>query len=77
MENTIPELVSDKTFDDLQREGILDDKRIRNYRIRTEYRELRATKLKGEMCIEVIHEKYPYLQFDTIRKLVTKFKRRS
>lgn len=70
IENPLRDLISDETFQQLQEQGLLDEKGLRDYLIRTEFRALRKTGWGASDAIEKLREQYPYLQFDTLRKIV-------
>jgi hypothetical protein len=42
----------------------------RNIYIREQFKQLRSTMTRTEDAIDIIREQYPYLQFDTIKKIV-------
>ncbi len=68
--NPIPELISDDIYLRLKEHNLIDDKAVRDYLIRKKFKELRAKKISAGDAIDNIREEYPYLQFDTIRKIV-------
>lgn len=68
--NPLSELITNDTYEVLLNQGIIGDKIIRNFQIRKKYKELRASKVSAGDAIEQIREEFPYLQFDTIRKIV-------
>lgn len=70
MHNPIAELVSDEVFSQLRSQRLLDEKQLRDYHIRQLFRQARAKKLSAADAIESVQAEYPYLQFDTIRKIV-------
>ncbi len=70
-QNLLAGLIPDDVFETLQEHGLLDEKAIRDYHIRNIYKEFRRT-MTTAIAIEKIQQLYPYLQFDTIRKLVYK-----
>lgn len=70
MENPLSDLISDEIFELLEVHGLIDDKAVRDYQIRKKFKQLRAGKLSAGDAIDAIREDYPYLQFDTIRKIV-------
>lgn len=72
--NPIPELISDELFQLLNSKGLLNEKIIRDHSIRNYFKALRAKKMSSGEAIETIRNSYPYLQFDTIRKIVYKVK---
>lgn len=68
-DNPLSDLISDEVFNTLRKYKLLDEKAIRDYRIRQMYKEMRREMSAGE-AIDKIQEMFPYLQFDTIRKIV-------
>ena len=70
IENPLRDLISDEIYDLLSSKGLIDEKSVRDYQIRNKFKELRSTKLSASDAIDALREEYPYLQFDTIRKIV-------
>jgi len=70
IDNPLNDLISDDIYELLSNHGLIDEKSVRDYRIRKKFRQLRSTKISAGDAIDVIREDYPYLQFDTIRKIV-------
>ena len=70
IDNPLSDLISDEIYDLLDSHGLIDDKAVRDYQIRKRFKLLRATKVSAGDAIDTIREDYPYLQFDTIRKIV-------
>lgn len=70
LENPLSELISDDIYDLLHSHGLIDEKAVRDYQIRKKFKQLRANKISAGDAIDAIREEYPYLQFDTIRKIV-------
>jgi hypothetical protein len=68
-ENPLSELIDDETYNNLKKYKLLDEKAIRDYKIRQMYKDMRREMSAGE-AIDKIQEMFPYLQFDTIRKIV-------
>jgi len=68
--NPLAELISDDIYNLLINRGLIDEKSVRDYIIRKKFKNLRANKISTSDAIEVLREEYPYLQFDTIRKIV-------
>jgi len=68
--NPLADLISDEVYQLLVEHDLLDAKSVRNYQIRKRFRQLRAQNVPASDVIERIQEDYPYLQFDTIRKIV-------
>lgn len=70
IENPLSDLISDEVYELLSSKGLIDEKSVRDYQIRTKFKQLRATKVSASDAIDALREEYPYLQFDTIRKIV-------
>jgi hypothetical protein len=70
IENPLSDLISDDIFELLDSHGLIDEKAVRDYQIRKKFKQLRASKISAGDAIDTIREDYPYLQFDTIRKIV-------
>ncbi len=68
--NPLSDLISDEIYELLEAQGLIDDKAVRDYQIRKKFKQLRAGKVSAGDAIDTIREDYPYLQFDTIRKIV-------
>jgi hypothetical protein len=68
--NPLSDLISDEIYDLLDSQGLIDEKAVRDYQIRKKFKQLRASKVSAGDAIDSIREDYPYLQFDTIRKIV-------
>lgn len=70
IDNPLSDLISDDIYDLLNNHGLIDEKSVRDYQIRKKFKQLRASKISAGDAIDAIREEYPYLQFDTIRKIV-------
>ena len=70
IDNPLSELISDDIFDLLDSHGLIDEKAVRDYQIRKKFKQLRSGKLSAGDAIDAIRAECPYLQFDTIRKIV-------
>jgi hypothetical protein len=70
--NPIGELVSDEVYAILDRHNLLSDKGVRDFQIRQKFLSMRRKNVPAYDAIENLREEYPYLQFDTIRKIVYK-----
>lgn len=68
--NPLSDLISDEVWNLLNSYSLIDEKAVRDYQIRKEFKKLRASKVSAGDAIDSIREEYPYLQFDTIRKIV-------
>lgn len=70
IDNPLSDIISDDIFELLDSQGLIDEKAVRDYQIRKKFKNLRASKISAGDAIDAIREEYPYLQFDTIRKIV-------
>ena len=70
MDNPLSELISDDIYELLSTHGLIDEKSVRDFQIRRQFKQLRSSKVSAGDAIDAIREHYPYLQFDTIRKIV-------
>ena len=70
LNNPISDLISDDIYDILNSRGLIHERAVRDYRIRVKFKALRAQKIRTGDAIDSLRDEYPYLQFDTIRKIV-------
>ena len=70
IDNPLNDLISDEIYELLSNHGLIDEKSLRDYRIRKKFKYLRSAKINASDAIDDIREDYPYLQFETIRKIV-------
>jgi hypothetical protein len=70
MSNPIHQILPDDLYQVLVRLKLLNQKTIRDFQIKRRYQQLRDEGKRPQEALEVILEEYPYLQFDTIRKIV-------
>lgn len=68
--NPISDLINDETYVLLNSHGLINEKMVRDYLIRQEFKTMREKKVKASAAIDTLRVEYPYLQFDTIRKIV-------
>jgi hypothetical protein len=68
--NPLADLISDNVYDILNSRGLINEKTVRDYQIKRQFKEMRETKMSATIAIDKIRDAYPYLQFDTIRKIV-------
>jgi len=68
--NPISDIISDEIYDLLVSRGLINERAVRDYIISKKFKQLRAQKIRTGDAIDSIREEYPYLQFDTIRKIV-------
>jgi hypothetical protein len=69
IENPLSDLLSDEVYQKLSENSLLDYKAVRDYQIKRRFKDLRNYMSVGD-AIEKIQDEYPYLRFDTIRKIV-------
>jgi hypothetical protein len=70
--NPLAGLIADEVYEVLDDHDLLNEKRVRNYQMRKRFRQMRENDTPAYDAIETLREDYPYLQFDTIRKIVYK-----
>ncbi len=72
LHNPLSGLIGDDVYELLETHNLLNEKGVRDYQIRKRFREMRSEDVPAYDAIEMLREEYPYLQFDTIRKIVYK-----
>lgn len=70
IDNPLSDLISDSTYTILFSKGLINEKSVRDYQIKRKFREMRNEKISATNAIDQLRELHPYLQFDTIRKIV-------
>lgn len=70
MSNPICQIVSDDLFHTLQKLNLLNHKVIRDFQIKRAYQDYRDQGHRSADAIDMILNEYPYLQFDTVRKII-------
>jgi hypothetical protein len=70
--NPLSGLIDDDVYELLDAHNLLNEKGVRDYQIRQRFREMRGDDIPAYDAIESLRDEYPYLQFDTIRKIVYK-----
>ncbi len=68
--NPLSDLISDDIWQLLNSKGLISDRSVRDYNIRRRFKILRSQKVRTGDAIDTLRSEYPYLQFDTIRKIV-------
>jgi hypothetical protein len=68
--NPLSEFISDETFVILSSKGLINEKSLRDFLIRKQFKSLRNNNIPASNAIDLIREEHPYLQFDTVRKIV-------
>ena len=74
--NPLAELISDDVYDLLETHNLLNEKSVRDFQIRRKFRCMREEDVPAYDAIEHLRDEYPYLQFDTIRKIVYKLNKK-
>ncbi len=72
MGNPLEGLIPDDLYEILEQHQLLSEKGVRDYQIRQKFRTFRSRNVPAYDAIENLRDEYPYLQFDTIRKIVYK-----
>ncbi len=70
LDNPLSDLINDTTYSMLYNKGLINEKSVRDYQIKRKFREMRNEKISATNAIDQLRELHPYLQFDTIRKIV-------
>lgn len=68
--NPLADLISNEVYEVLKSKGLINQTSVRDREIRKKFKMLRANKMSAGDAIDALREDYPYLQFDTIRKIV-------
>ena len=68
--NPLADLISNEVYEALISRGLINETSVRDRDIRKKFKLMRANKITAGDAIEALREEYPYLQFDTIRKIV-------
>ncbi len=68
--NPLADLIGDDVYELLLANGLLYEKGVRDYQIRAAYRQMRQSKVAASEAIEQLRAAHPYLQYDTVRKIV-------
>ncbi|MEM8560188.1 MAG: hypothetical protein AAF809_05665 [Bacteroidota bacterium] len=74
--NPLEGLISSEVFQLLDQHQLLSEKGVRDFQIRRRFRAMRAEDVPAYEAIEELRGEYPYLQFDTIRKIVYGLRKR-
>ena len=70
MHNPLSEFISDEVYELLDSRGLINKKTLRDYIIRKRFNTLRSNKISSGEAVERIQKEYPYLQFDSLRKII-------
>ena len=69
MNNPIAHIVNDDLYTRLEHLDLLNLKKIRDYEMRFMYEDFKKD-MNATDAIERVREEFPYLQFDTVRKII-------
>lgn len=71
MDNPLTGIISDELFNTLLAHDLLNEKALRDFMIRQQFKKLKAeSNMRTMEVMNEIQRMYPYLQLDTIRKIV-------
>ena len=70
MSNPICQIIPDELYTTLLHLNLLNKKVLRDFQIKRQYINLREEGLRSAEAIDSILSEYPYLQFDTVRKII-------
>ncbi|MBU0561871.1 MAG: hypothetical protein KJ799_12440 [Bacteroidetes bacterium] len=70
IKNPLADFISDEIYELLVSKNLINEKSLRDYRIKKQFKYLRDNKVNATEAIERIREEHPYLQFDSIRKII-------
>jgi hypothetical protein len=70
MHNPIVNILPNDLYHTLLDLNLLNRKALRDIEIKHKYLELRKSGIPSADCIEIMLKDYPYLQFDTLRKII-------
>jgi len=73
MRNPVPHVLSNDLFNQLLDLDLLNTKKLRDFEIRKKYEQLKQFMSSAD-AIEKVREEYPYLQYDTVRKIIYSIK---
>ncbi|OGU29497.1 MAG: hypothetical protein A2057_14010 [Ignavibacteria bacterium GWA2_35_9] len=68
--NPLSDLISNEVYEILKSRGLINETSVRDREIRKKFKMLRANKMSAGDAIDALRDEYPYLQFDTLRKIV-------
>ena len=74
MSNPIRQILPDDLFSMLLELNLINRKVLRDFEIKRKYKLLRRQGNKSTEAIELLLAQYPYLQFDTVRKIIYSIK---
>lgn len=69
-QNPLSDLINDETYHILNERGLINQTSVRDYIIRKKFKQMREQQRSAGEAIDLLREEYPYLQYDSIRKIV-------
>lgn len=69
VQNPLKAHISDSVFEFLVKNNLLNEKGVRDFKIRNKFSSLKQ-KHSTQNAIEILQTDYPYLQYETIRKII-------
>ena len=71
LENPLAEIVPDELYSVLRANDLINEKALRDFVIRRQFRQIKTERnMRTSDAILYLQSQYPYLQLDTIRKIV-------
>ena len=71
VKNPLRSHIPDQIFDFLVRNNLLSEKGVRDFKIKQEFKTLKSQH-PTRKALEILQSEYPYLQYETIRKIIYK-----
>jgi len=68
--NPLSELISDEIYCLLDSKNLINSKLVRDYEMRKKFKNMRASRVPVSSAIQTLQDEYPYLQYDSIRKII-------
>ncbi len=69
VKNPLRSHIPDSIFEFLVKNNLIKEKGVRDFQIKERFRILRE-KYPTNKAIEILQQEYPYLQYETIRKII-------
>lgn len=69
VQNPLQSHIPDSIFEFLVKNNLLNEKGVRDFKIRNKFSSLKQ-KHTTQNAIEILQTDYPYLQYETIRKII-------
>lgn len=69
VKNPLSSYIPDSVFEFLVKNNLLKEKGVRDFKIRQRFHALRKMH-STQQAIEIIQAEYPYLQYETVRKII-------